>query len=88
MYDISWSIVAAFTQCLANQENIDHSQFIALALSIENQAMNNESQDDYHRIFLLANIVRILDPVLAFQGGMEEEGRNRVMNKSRYVALS
>lgn len=68
LYDISWSIVAAFVQCLANGPSRISHDMTALASSIANYAieeiigfgssqMNNNGTKE---ILLLADIVGIL----------------------------
>lgn len=77
LYDISWAIVAAFIQCLANNPHGTDDGITTLASLIVKQAIekiknlseNSETnQADNAGKLLLADIVGILYPILAFKG--------------------
>lgn len=87
LYDISSSIVAAFVQYLANNPNSVLSkqghEIATLASSIANYAIkgisstfegSKMSEDGNERILLLADIVGILYPILAFKGEAIDDG--------------
>lgn len=71
LYDISWSIVAAFVQCLANGPSRMGHDIATLASSIANYAIEEINEFDSSHMnnngtketLLLADIVGILYPI-------------------------
>jgi hypothetical protein len=86
LYDISWRIVAAYVQCLADNPDETGDDIAALASSIANDAIEKISRtfdsskmkkDDNERTLLLADITGILYPLLAFRKEViDDEWRN------------
>lgn len=82
LYDISWSIVAACIQCLANNPNRTDDGITTLASSIvkytiekiKNLLENSTTTTvDINRTLLLADIVGILHPILVLKGEVVDD---------------
>jgi hypothetical protein len=72
LYDISWSIVAAFIQCHATGENVEEYNFGTLATDIANLAMQEARKMLHYTkewVPLLVDIIEVLSPILAANVG-------------------
>lgn len=83
LYDISWRIVAAFVQFLANNPDETGDDIAILASWMANytiEAINRTfdrsemKKDGNERTLLLADVVGILYPILAFRRKVVDEG--------------
>ncbi|KAI9776812.1 MAG: hypothetical protein M1839_009363 [Geoglossum umbratile] len=74
LYDISWSIVAAFLQCQAVKANENAQEFFILATEIANGVMSEarKEPEDAETCALLLDIVELLHPVLVTKVGQSE----------------
>ncbi|KAI9767684.1 MAG: hypothetical protein M1840_005556 [Geoglossum simile] len=74
LYDISWSIVAAFLQCQAVRAEGSALEFFILATEIANGVMveARKEPEDAETCALLLDIVELFHPVLVAGGGQRE----------------
>ena len=84
LYDISWSIVAAFIQCQAVKANVKAQNFVALASDIASDVMAEacDGPKDADTCALLLDVVEVLRPVLVADGdgeGVWQASYNRIL---------